>query len=368
MNTAVKAFAPIFAAAAAVVAWNSFYTVSMTDQVIITQFGKVKGSTVTEPGLHLKTPFVDTVNRLEKRVLEWDTRKPIRTSTRDKVYLEVDTFARWRIKDPLQFLIRMRDERGALSRLDDILGSNTMNTVANHDLIELIRTDKNRQVNPDAVPAGSEPVVLAPIREGRLAVEEAILKMASPAVSEYGIELLDVRFKRVNYSRDVLEKIHDRMISERAQIAERFRSEGAGESARIQGQRELELNRITSEAYRKVQEIKGTAEGKASAIYAEAFNSSPEAVEFYGFQKTLDTYAKTFSSDTTAVFSTDSDLFHLLKNVSPALQSSVKPSASAAPAVKSPASASANPPENPPASPSTPPLLEPGIAAPVPAK
>lgn len=343
MSPAVKAFAPILAAAVAIVAWNSFYTISMTEQVIITKFGKVQGNPISEPGLHLKTPFVDVINRLDKRVLEWDSREPIRMSTKDKVYLEVDTFARWRITDPLQFYIRMRDERGALSRLDDILGSNARSTVANHDLIELIRTDKDRKVNPDAVPAGSEAATLAPIREGRVAVEEAILKQASPAVKEFGIELLDVRFKRVNYSRDVLAKIYDRMISERAQIAERFRSEGGGESARIQGTRELELNRITSEAYRKVQEIKGTAEATASAIYAKAFNSSPEAAEFYNFQKTLETYEKTFSTDTTAVFSTSSDLFQLLKNVSPAMLPAIKVSAPAAKPAPAPSAPSSTP-------------------------
>ncbi len=329
-----SSFVPL-ALATAFLAWNAFYTVPMTEQVIITQFGKVKGTPVTDPGLHFKVPFIDTVNRFDKRVLEWDGR-PIPMTTRDKQYLEVDTFARWRITDPLQFLIRMRDERSAQSRLDDIIGSNTMSTIANHDLIELIRTDKNRKANPSAQTAGTEVAPLLAIREGRVAIEEAILKQAQPVVKEFGIEILDVRFKRLNYSRGVLEKIYDRMISEREQIAARFRSEGEGEAARIQGQRELELNKITSEAYRKVQEIRGTAEAKASAIYAGAFNSSPEAAEFYAFQKTLETYGTTASPDTTVVFSTGSDLFRLMKTVTPlppTAPSTSSPTAAPAPAV-----------------------------------
>jgi modulator of FtsH protease HflC len=304
--------------------WNAFYTVSMTEQVIITQFGKVRGGAVSEPGLHFKIPFIDTVNRFDKRVLEWDSR-PVSMTTRDKQYLEIGTFARWRITDPLQFFVTMRDERTALSRLDDNLGGSTRSTVANHDLIELIRTDKDRKINTAALPQGNDTAPLLAIREGRVAIEDAILKQAQPVVKKFGIEILDVRFKRLNYSSGVLEKIHARMISEREQMAARFRSEGEGEAARINGTRALELNKITSEAYRKVQEISGQAEAKASAIYAEAFNSSPQAAEFYGFQKTLETYGKTAGPDTTVVFSTGSDLFRLMKNVSPSLPVSPKP-------------------------------------------
>jgi len=323
MNTFLKsALVPLFLVGAFLL-WNSFYTISMTEQVIITQFGKVRGTqsgnggtTINEPGLHFKIPFLDTVNRFDKRVLEWDGR-PAPMTTRDKQYLEVVTFARWRITDPLQFLIRMRDERSAQSRLDDIIGSNTMSTVANHDLIELIRTDKDRKVNPSALPPGTEAAPLLTIREGRIAIEEKILKQAQPVVKEFGIEILDVRFKRLNYSKGVLEKIYERMISEREQIASRFRSEGEGEAARIGGTRALELNKITSEAYRKIQEIRGASEAKASSIYSEAFASSPQAAEFYAFQKTLETYSKTAAPDMTVVFSTGSDLFRLLKTVTP---------------------------------------------------
>ena len=288
-----------------------------------------KGLTITEPGIHFKTPFIDTVNRFDKRVLEWDSR-PVSMTTRDKQYLEIGTFARWRITDPLQFFVSMRDERTALSRLDDNLGSSTRSTVANHDLIELIRTDKDRKINASPLPTGTEAAPLINIREGRVAIEEMILKQTQPVVKKFGIEILDVRFKRLNYSSGVLEKIHARMISEREQIAARFRSEGEGEAARISGTRGLELNRITSEAYRKIQEISGTAEAKASAIYAEAFNASPQAAEFYAFQKTLETYGKTASSDTTVVFSTGSDLFRLMKTVTPLPPAPATPAKAAA--------------------------------------
>ena len=330
MNTLFKSARVPFVLIGAFLLWNSFYTISMTEQVIITQFGKVKGLTITEPGIHLKTPFIDTVNRFDKRVLEWDSR-PVSMTTRDKQYLEIGTFARWRITDPLQFFVSMRDERTALSRLDDNLGSSTRSTVANHDLIELIRTDKDRKINASALPTGAETAPLINIREGRVAIEEMILKQTQPVVKKFGIEILDVRFKRLNYSSGVLEKIHARMISEREQIAARFRSEGEGEAARISGTRGLELNKITSEAYRKIQEISGTAEATASATYAEAFNASPQAAEFYAFQKTLETYGKTASSDTTVVFSTGSDLFRLMKTVTPLPPAPAAPAKAAAP-------------------------------------
>ncbi len=330
MNTLFKSSLVPIVLIGALLLWNSFYTISMTEQVIITQFGKVKGLTITEPGIHLKTPFIDKVNRFDKRVLEWDSR-PVSMTTRDKQYLEIGTFARWRITDPLQFFVSMRDERTALSRLDDNLGSSTRSTVANHDLIELIRTDKDRKINASALPTGTEAAPLINIREGRVAIEDAILKQTQPVVKKFGIEILDVRFKRLNYSSGVLEKIHARMISEREQIAARFRSEGEGEAARISGTRGLELNRITSEAYRKIQEISGTAEAKASAIYAEAFNASPQAAEFYAFQKTLETYGKTASADTTVVFSTGSDLFRLMKTVTPLPPAPAAPAKTAAP-------------------------------------
>jgi modulator of FtsH protease HflC len=264
-------------------------------------------------------------------------------TTRDKVYLQVDTFARWRVVDPLEYFRSARDERTAQSRLDDIIGGATLNCVARYDLIELIRTDKTRKVNPEipAATGGSAPNSdILPITKGRAEIEQEIMQEARPSLKGLGIELLDVKFKRLNYSEMTQQKIFERMSSERAQIAERFRSEGAGEAARISGDRERELKRIQSEAYQKVQSIRGTAEAAAAEIYASAFNASPEAAQFYGFTKTLETYESVISADTTMVLSTDSDLYRLMKQL-PALPTpnkAPKPTP-AAPAVTPPAPA-----------------------------
>jgi len=243
-------------------------------------------------------------------------------TTRDKLYVVVDTFARWRIVDPLVYLQSLRDERSALSRIDDIIGSETRNVVARHDLIELVRSDKGRTPEQDAtlVQAGATVAGLAPIKFGRKELEQEIFAAAAPKMYIWGIELLDVRVKRINYKQGVIEKIYDRMISERMQIAERFRSEGAGEAAKIEGRKERDLQRIQSDAYRKVQEVKGAADAKASEIYARAYAASPRAADFYAFQKTLDTYRTALGADSTLVLTTDSDFFRLLKQADAAPQ------------------------------------------------
>src|SRR6202790_512764 len=251
---------------------DAFYTVDQTEQVIITQFGKPVGPPITEPGLHLKTPYIQNVNRLDKRFLEWDG-APVAIPTRDKTYIHVDTFARWRIEDPKTYFVRLRDERSAQSRLEDILGSETRNAVAKNDLIEIIRTDKDRKPLRDEnlknVQAGLGTIgVLPPIQYGRQKIEDEIKAKAAGKLAEFGIDLLDVRLKRVNYNPDVLDRIYQRMISERRQIASRFRSEGEGEAARIAGQKERDLNEIQSTAYRQVQQIRGEADAKATEIYA----------------------------------------------------------------------------------------------------
>ena len=296
---------------------DAFYTVDQTEQVIITQFGKPVGQPVTEPGLHLKMPFVQNVNRLDKRFLEWDG-APVAIPTRDKTYIHVDTFARWRIEDPKSYFVRLHDERSAQSRLEDILGSETRNSIAKHDLIEIVRTDKNRQPLRDETlrggPNGTGTIgVLPPIEFGRLKVEEEIKAAAREKLAGFGIEVLDFRIKRVNYNPEVLDRIYQRMISERLQIAQRFRSEGEGESARIAGQRERDLNEIQSTAYRQVQQIRGEADAKATEIYARAYTQNPQAAEIYAFLKTLETYRKIFNKDSTLVLSTDSGIFTMLK-------------------------------------------------------
>jgi membrane protease subunit HflC len=299
---------------------NAVYTVNEVQQMIITQFGKPVGEPVTAAGLKVKIPFIQEVNPIDKRVLEWDG-SPSDMPTKDKLYISVDLFARWRIVDPLQYFLRLRDERSAQSRLDDILGSETRNAVAKHELIEIIRTTKDRVPLRDSLLTDSEQAQkmgsLVPIHKGRKLVEAEIFDAAAEKVLVFGIELLDIRFKRINYNQSVRPKIYDRMISERRQIAERFLSEGNGEAARIRGNRVRELNKIQSEAYRQVEEIRGAADAKATEIYARAYNQSPESVEFYEFTRTMQSYKDIITNDTTLVLSTDSDLFMYLKGMSP---------------------------------------------------
>ena len=298
---------------------GAFYTVQQTEQVVVTQFGRPVGEPITEPGLHFKTPFIQTVNRLDKRFLEWDG-APVGIPTKDKTYIHVDAFARWRIRDPLPFFVRMRDERSAQSRLDDILGSEIRNAIARNELIEIVRTDKTRKPQHDesilkAQAGGAMIGTLRQIEVGRGKVEADIKAAAAEKLTEFGIELLDVRLKRVNYNSDVLDRIYQRMISERQQIAQRFRSEGEGEAARVAGQKERDLNEIQSTAYREVQRIRGGADAKASEIYANAYTTSPQAAEFFAFLKSMETFRKVLARDTTLVLSTDSDVFKLLKRV-----------------------------------------------------
>lgn len=310
-------FAGVAALVLLIVLRTAFYTVKQTQQVIVTQFGKPVGDPVTEPGLHLKLPFIQTVNRIDKRFLEWDG-APVAIPTRDKTYIHVDTFARWRIDDPKTYFVRLHDERSAQSRLDDILGSETRNAVAKHDLIEIVRSDKARKpLRDENIKAAAGYVgalgVLPPIAFGRAKVEAEIKAGASVKMAEFGIALLDVRLKRVNYNPDVLDRIYQRMISERQQIAQRFRSEGEGEAARIAGQRDRDLNEIESTAYRQVQQIRGQADAKASEIYARAYTQSPHAAEFYSFLKSMATYRRVLTKDSTLVLSTDSDLLRYLR-------------------------------------------------------
>jgi len=292
------------------------YVVEETDQVIITQFGKPIGDPQTEAGLHWKVPFIQEINRIEKRFLPWDGPSN-EMSTKDKTYLIIDTFARWRINDPMQYFLRLRDERSALSRLDDILGSEIRNAVAKHELIEIVRTDKDRKARIDEslVQGVGKVGVLYPIKIGRELVEQQILEKAAAKLQGFGIELLDVRFKRINYNETVRRRIYERMVSERNQIADRFRSEGAGEAAKIMGKKEKDLAEIESEAYRSVEQIYGEADANASAIYAESYNKSPGAVEFYSFIKTLDTYKDVLNSDISLFITTKNPLFKLFKTL-----------------------------------------------------
>ena len=318
MNSVKPIVLLVLVGAAVFILTSALYAVSEIEQVIITQFGRPVGAAVTTAGLKLKVPFIQEVNRIDKRILEWDG-SPTDMPTEDKLYISVDLFARWRIKDPLQYFLRLRDERSAQSRLDDILGSETRNAVAKHQLIEIIRTTKDRLPLRDASLADANNVVgaLVPIEKGRKQVEEELFAAASQKVQVFGIELMDIRFKRINYNESVRPKIYDRMISERRQIAERFRSEGNGEAARIVGNRERDLNKVQSEAYRSVEGIRGEADARATEIYARAYNQSPEAVQFYEFTRTMETYKAAIATNTTLVLSTDSELFKFLKSIAP---------------------------------------------------
>tara|TARA_B110000908_G_scaffold154203_1_gene191339 strand:- start:28 stop:1017 length:990 start_codon:yes stop_codon:yes gene_type:complete len=304
--------------AATITAFSSVYTVGEVEQAIITQFGKPVGKPITSAGLKLKLPFIQDVNRIDRRVLEWDG-NPSDMPTKDKLYISVDLFARWTITDPLQYFLRLRDERSAQSRLDDILGSETRNAVAKHELIEIIRTTKGRTPLRDTLLTDEELAqdigALVPIQKGRALVEREIFEAAAKKVRVFGIELLDIRFKRINYNESVRPKIYDRMISERRQIAERFLSEGNGEAARIRGNRVRDLNKIQSEAYRAVEEIRGVADAAAADIYAGAYNISPQSVEFYEFTRTMQAYEDMISGGTTLVLTTNSDLFKFLRGM-----------------------------------------------------
>jgi len=320
MNSIRRAAVLVVAGIGMYVLFASVYTVNEVEQVIITQFGRPVGTPVTTSGLKIKLPFIQDVNPIDKRVLEWDG-SPSDMPTKDKLYISVDLFARWRITEPLQYFLRLRDERSAQSRLDDILGSETRNAVAKHELIEIIRTTKDRVPLRDAIIGDAAQELdmgsLVPIQKGRTLVEQEIFTAAAEKVLVFGIELLDIRFKRINYNESVRPKIYDRMISERRQIAERFLSEGNGESARIRGNRMRDLNKIQSEAYREVEEIRGLADAKAAEIYASAYNQSREAVVFYEFTRTMQSYESIMAENTTLVVSTDSDLFKFLKGMAP---------------------------------------------------
>ncbi len=293
------------------VVFGLFYVVTETNQVIVTQFGKPVGGAVTQPGIHLKIPFIQKANYFEKRWLEWDGDSN-QIPTRDKKYIWVDTYARWRISDPLVFFQRVRDERGAHSRLDDIIDGETRNIVANFDLLEIVRTSNRpfEQTEESAILERAEE--LGHVDTGRDKMSRIILKESEAITPSFGIELRDVQIKRVNYVEEVQQKVFDRMIAERQRIAAKYRSEGDGRSAEIRGQKERELKRIQSEAYKKAQEIKGKADAEATRIYAQAYNVDPE---FYQLWKTLETYRTTLDASTWLFLSTDSEFLKYLKSV-----------------------------------------------------
>jgi membrane protease subunit HflC len=289
---------------------DSIYVVTEMNQVIITQFGEPIGGAVTKAGLHMKVPFVQKANYFEKRWLEWNG-DPNQIPTKDKKYIWVDTYCRWRISNPLVFFQRVRDERGGQSRLDDVVDGETRNIIANHDLIEIVRSSNRKFELSEEAALLDLSGVIGVIDVGRLKLSRLILENASKITSEFGVELKDVQIMRVNYVEEVQKKVFDRMIAERQRIAAKYRSEGDGKSAEIRGQKEKELKRIQSEAYRQAQEIKGKADAEATKIYAQAYNLDPE---FYQFMKTLETYRTALEKETWLLLSTDSEFFKYLKS------------------------------------------------------
>ena len=289
------------------------YIVNEQEQVIITQFGEPQGEAITSPGLHIKTPFLQKANYFEKRYLEWDG-DPNQVPTKDKVFIFVDTYARWQITDPLKYFERLGNERGAQTRLDDILDGETRNAVAGHDLVELIRSS-NREAQQDESLSDIETDSLKTIEIGRDEIQEQIQDLANERASDLGIEILDFRFKRINYAEEVRRTVYERMISERNRIADKFRSEGQGEASRISGEKERELLRIQSEAFREAETIRGRADAEAAAIYNEAYNRNSASRELYGFVKSMEAYRKTIDSETSLIISTNSEFYKYLNSI-----------------------------------------------------
>jgi len=289
---------------------GAVYVLNETQQVVITQFGSPVGESIDTPGLHYKLPFIQRANFFDKRFLEWDGDSN-QLPTRDKRFIHVDTYARWRVTDPLLFFQRLRDERGAQSRLDDILDGETRNTIANHDLIEVVRSTNRTIVAGDELGAIAAGETVQDIDSGRDALAAEVLVSAQTRTSDLGIEILDFRFKRINYVEEVRREVYNRMISERLRIAEQFRSEGAGEAARISGEKERELQTISSEAYRQAQEIMGAADAIAANVYATAYNRD---ADFYRFVKTLEVYRETLREDTMMLLGTDGEFLRFLKS------------------------------------------------------
>lgn len=297
------------------IVFNGLYIVDETEQVIVTQFGEPVGDAIQSAGLKWKIPFIQKAHFFDKRLLQWDG-DPKQIPTKDKKYIWVDTFARWRIVDPLQFFQTTRNESFAHGRLDDIISGTSRDIISLNNLIEVVR-DSNREMQYssdwDVLEADSrvdtEEFVM---KQGRSAIADSIVAASQPYIREYGIELVDVQIKRVNYIEEVRQKVYERMISERNKIAAKYRSAGKGEAAEIMGKTQRELDKINSEAYKESREIRGEADAAVTKIFANAYNKDPE---FYRFIKTLETYKTTIGKENTIIFSTDSDYFKYFKNI-----------------------------------------------------
>ncbi|NCQ12377.1 MAG: protease modulator HflC [Bacteroidetes bacterium] len=288
----------------------SMFVVNETEQVIITQFGQPVGETITEPGIHFKVPIIQDANFFDKRYLEWDGDRN-QIPTKDKKFIFVDTYARWQITDPLQFFIRLKDERGAQSRLDDILDGETRNAIASHDLINVVRSTNRTPVQIELISDEIESK-LDNITIGRDSIQKIVLMNANQRASDLGLKILDFRFKRVKYVEEVQQRVYERMISERTRIAEKFRSEGRGEASKISGEKEKELSKILSGADRIAAETRGKADAEAAAIYNAAYNRNQQSRELYEFIKTMEAYEVTFDAGTQVILTTESEFYKYL--------------------------------------------------------
>jgi membrane protease subunit HflC len=302
----------ILGALLAIVLFNSIYILDETKQAIVTQFGRPVGEPRTDPGLNFKVPFLHKVQFFDKRYLEWDGDKN-QVPTKDKKFIFVDTYARWEITNPLQFFIRLRDERSAQSRLDDILDGETRNAVASHDLLDLVRSsNRDPEITEDFM---EEIEVLEEISVGRAIIEKIVLEKANERTADLGVRILDFRFKRMNYVDEVRDRVYDRMISERNRIADQFRSEGQGEARKIEGNKERDLAQIQSEAFKLAEEIKGRADAEATDIYASAYNRNRQSIDLYKFLRTMESFEKSMDENTSLVLSTESEFFRYLKKL-----------------------------------------------------
>lgn len=298
------------AALAAILLFSSVYTLSETEQAIITQFGRPLGGVIATAGLHVKVPFVQSLHRFEKRWLEYDG-DPNEIPTRDKKYIWVETYARWRVADALRFYQAVHDERGAQSRLDDIVDGETRNAIASFNLIEVVRSSNRLFSSSGELGGIGSAEAVAKIATGREGIAQRILERAAKITPEFGVELVDVRFKRLNYTDSVQQAVFQRMIAERKRIAERSRSEGQGRAAEIRGQKERDVLAASSVGYKSAQELKGKADAKATTIYARAYGRD---AGFFEFWKSMETLQTALDKDATVVLSTDSELLKYLKD------------------------------------------------------
>jgi membrane protease subunit HflC len=290
--------------------FGAVYAVDETEQVVVTRFGEAIGKPKITPGLFFKIPIIDTTNYFPKNLLEWDG-DPGQIPTLDKTFIWVDTFARWKIVDPLKFFETVNNVIAGLGRLDDIIDPAVRNFITSYPLIETVRmTNRELDIREVGVDEVKELSPLGEVKTGRAQITKGIMEQAQPKLAKFGIELVDVKIKRLNYVEEVQRSVYARMIAERKQIAEKFRSEGKGEARKIEGDKEKEMKRITSGAYRTAQEIKGKADAESTKIYAQAYGRDPD---FYSFTNTLDIYKKALDKDSTLVLSTDSEFFKYFK-------------------------------------------------------